>query len=61
MGNLCDNCVNVANPRVAADYLTANPWATLTGGQRDDDHDGFGNRCDAFFPGHAGLLVARRT
>jgi hypothetical protein len=30
-----------------ATYLSNNPWATLTGGQRDDDHDGFGNMCDA--------------
>jgi hypothetical protein len=57
VGDACDNCVNVANPRVAGDYLTTNPWATLTGGQRDDDHDGYGNRCDAKFPGTAGALV----
>ncbi|MFI5317135.1 MAG: hypothetical protein ACHQ6T_15650, partial [Myxococcota bacterium] len=31
--------------------------ATLTGGQRDDDHDGYGNKCDAKFPGTAGTLV----
>jgi hypothetical protein len=34
---------------VAADFLANNGWATLTGGQRDDDHDGYGNRCDAKF------------
>jgi FG-GAP repeat protein/thrombospondin type 3 repeat protein len=54
VGDACDNCVNVPNARVTPDvasYLTANPWATLTGGQRDDDHDGFGNVCDADFPG----------
>jgi hypothetical protein len=51
VGDLCDNCLNVANPRVAASFLGANPWATLTGGQRDDDHDGYGNVCDADFPG----------
>jgi hypothetical protein len=49
VGDLCDNCTTLSNPRVAAGYLTTNPWATLTGGQRDDDHDGFGNRCDAKF------------
>ena len=44
-----DNCVNVPNPPVAEGFLAANAWATLTGGQRDDDHDGYGNRCDADF------------
>jgi hypothetical protein len=54
VGDVCDNCVNAANPRVTPDegsYLAANAWATLTGGQRDDDHDGYGNRCDAKFAG----------
>jgi hypothetical protein len=52
VGDACDNCVNAANARVpggSAAFLAANPWATLTGGQRDDDHDGFGNVCDAKF------------
>ena len=49
VGDVCDNCVAIANPRVPASFLTANPWATLTGGQRDDDHDGYGNICDANF------------
>jgi hypothetical protein len=57
VGDLCDSCVAVANPRVAADFLTTNSWATLTGGQRDDDHDGYGNRCDAKFPGVTGTVV----
>ncbi len=51
VGDACDNCVNASNPRVAGSFLTTNPWATLTGGQRDDDHDGYGNRCDAKFTG----------
>jgi hypothetical protein len=54
VGDACDNCVRANNPRVspdAATYLTANPWRTLTGGQIDDDNDGYGNRCDAKFVG----------
>ena len=49
-----DSCVNVANPRVLdgdAAFLANNPWATLSGAQRDDDHDGYGNKCDGKFPG----------
>ncbi len=56
VGDVCDNCVFVSNPRVDMSLLTAGVssnsnlvWATTTGGQRDDDHDGFGNKCDADF------------
>lgn len=54
VGDACDNCVYFAHPRVNMALLTegdaANDnlvWATTTGEQRDDDHDGFGNKCDA--------------
>ena len=57
VGDLCDNCSAFANPRVAAGFLGTNTWAVLTGGQRDDDHDGYGNRCDGKFPGVTGSIV----
>ena len=46
VGDACDNCLTVPNPRVTPDtatFLANNPWATLTGDQRDDDDDGYGN------------------
>jgi uncharacterized repeat protein (TIGR03806 family) len=49
VGDACDNCVDIANPRAPEGWLDANPWSTLSGGQRDDDGDGYGNRCDAKF------------
>jgi hypothetical protein len=54
VGNACDNCVQVGNPKVnlalLGDCTNAGLcWATMTGGQRDDDHDGYGNKCDADF------------
>ena len=51
VGDACDNCLGEVNLRQDASYLVTNPWATLTGGQRDDDHDGIGNKCDAKFVG----------
>jgi hypothetical protein len=56
VGNACDNCLNANNPRVAAGFLTTNAWATLSGGQRDDDHDGYGNKCDADFTATGALV-----
>jgi hypothetical protein len=61
VGNACDNCINVNNPIVpggAAAYVAANPWATLTGGQRDDDHDGYGNTCDGDFGNNNSTTIA---
>jgi len=56
VGDACDNCIFYSNPRVNMALLTAGAsantnlvWATTTGGQRDDDHDGFGNKCDGDF------------
>ncbi len=57
VGDACDNCTGRSNPRVAANFLATNTWATLTGGQRDDDHDGYGNKCDGKFPGVTGTFV----
>jgi len=64
VGDLCDNCTARNNPRVAgwtftnggSTFFAANQWATLTGGQRDDDHDGYGNQCDADFTTSGGLV-----
>ncbi len=69
VGDACDNCPKFNNPRPAgwtladgsAAFLTANPWATLTGDQRDDDHDGWGNQCDGDFVGTAANLNVADT
>jgi hypothetical protein len=58
VGDSCDNCVTIANARLAATFLTTNSWATLTGGQRDDDHDGFGNICDGDFDNSGATTAA---
>ncbi len=51
VGQLCDSCLDRANPRVAR-----LAFQTTTGGQLDDDADGFGNQCDAKF-GTGGQVV----
>ncbi len=52
-----DNCVDVPNPRLGTrEEPEALPFQTSTGGQLDDDGDGFGNACDAKF-GNAGQVV----
>jgi hypothetical protein len=64
VGDACDNCVQVNNPIVPGGptaYLAANTWATLTGGQRDDDHDGYGNTCDGDWQAPNGTTTAADT
>jgi hypothetical protein len=51
VGDACDSCTYTVNPPVAA-----LAFQTTTGGQLDDDADGFGNQCDADYNG-AGAAV----
>jgi hypothetical protein len=46
VGDICDNCPWHHNPRA-----TYPAYRTTTGGQLDDDADGYGNRCDASYTG----------
>ncbi len=53
-----DNCVDVANGTLGTlGDPAAQSFQTTTGGQLDDDADGFGNACDAKF-GTGGLVVS---
>ena len=45
VGQVCDNCLNHANPRLGSPLAFQN----MTGGQLDQDMDGYGNRCDGRF------------
>jgi len=47
VGDLCDNCVEFVNSGV--DVLSLPEHRTTTGGQIDDDADGYGNECDGDF------------
>lgn len=64
VGDACDNCPRARNPRVVpalsvwgpASYFAGNPEVMLTGRQRDDDQDGYGNKCDADFTATGALV-----
>jgi len=47
VGDVCDNCVSAWNGEI--DLASLPSFRTATGGQVDDDADGYGNRCDGDF------------
>jgi hypothetical protein len=55
VSDACDTCRLVQNPPV--DPNTIQPWMTLVSGQRDDDGDGTGNRCDFKYTGNTLPLI----
>ena len=54
VGDFCDTCIVLPNPPP----VSPDPFMTLVSGQRDDDADGVGNRCDFKYEGNAGALIA---
>jgi hypothetical protein len=54
--DVCDTCAGVFNPAVPTASIA--PWMTLVSGQRSDDGDGTGNRCDFKYSGNAGTFIA---
>ncbi len=58
VGDACDNCSTIFNPRMGSlGTPERQSFQTTTGGQLDDDADGFGNQCDAKFS-NAGQVVS---
>ncbi len=55
VGDACDNCTLLDNPILDPQSISAH--RTLTGGQLDDDADGFGNVCDGDFIGGDDLIT----
>lgn len=53
IGTACDNCRGYPNPHVT---FPLPPKRTATGGQLDDDGDGYGNVCDGDFVAPSGTI-----